>query len=311
MAKTTTVRKDLIPYEAGVVVLTPLDENKRPQYEKSVATGYDFLTSTQTSVSHTTETLANGNGQDKDYVTDETYTLTVIGNTYNPVFHATVLNRIETLPEKHLMLTEATWNLPNTVADGTDLEITFGTSGNIAVVPAADEDGNVNFIVEDSYGNNLVRVDAASKLEKGTYFYDADSKALQFSEDYKGAMIRIIYSYEDANAIVYTNDPILKQPEYMVQVFGLSQSASTSDTYKVVTTLKRATASGDVTDQITQKSKSAPITYTFTSTPVPSGVSVYSQAFAPVTNGAGGDSGNVNVANGVDDAGIGKTQTGG
>lgn len=307
MAKTTTVRKDLIPYNAGVVILTPLDENKKPMYDKSVATGYDFLTSTQTSVSHTTETLANGNGQDKNYVTDETYTLTVIGNTYNPVFHATVLNRIETLPAKHLMLTETSWNLPATVAEGEDLEITFGTSGDIKVVPAADEDGNVNFIVEDSYGNNLVRVDNASKLENGTYFYDKDSKALKFSDNYKGAMIRVIYSYEDADAIVYTNDPILKQPEYMVQVFGLSQSASTSDTYKVVTTLKRATASGDVTDQTTQKSKSAPITYTFTSTPVPSGVSVYSQAFAPVTNADAGDgSGNINAANGVDDAGIGK-----
>lgn len=101
MAKTTTVRKDLIPYRAGVVVVTPLDANKRPDYTKSVATEYDFLTSTQTSVTRTTETLANGNGSDKEYITDETYNLAVVGNTFNPVFHGVVTGRIETLPEKN------------------------------------------------------------------------------------------------------------------------------------------------------------------------------------------------------------------
>ncbi|MDE5888910.1 MAG: hypothetical protein K2H20_02705, partial [Bacilli bacterium] len=90
-------------------MLVPLDENKRPNYDKAVRTEYDFLTSTQTSVTHNTETLANGNGQDQEYPLDETYTITVVGNTYNPVFHAVVTGRIETLPTSVLVPDEFTY----------------------------------------------------------------------------------------------------------------------------------------------------------------------------------------------------------
>lgn len=297
MAKSTTVRKDIIPYRAGVVILTPLDANKKPG-PYSVATEYDFLTSTQTSITRNYETLANGNGQDKDYITDETYTLTVIGNTYNPVFHGTVTGRLETLPDKTLIPTEINHNLSSTVEEGETLGITFGTDGDYTTLPAADSEGNVNFIVEDSYGNTLVRLD---KPEHGAYSYDADSKTLQFSDDYAGALIRVIYWYEDTNSIQYSSNPIIQQPEYRIEVFGQSQSASTGDTYEVVTILERATASGDVTDQMTQKSKSAPITYTFTSTPVPPGVSVYKQKLTPISGSGTGESGMDNIVNGIDD----------
>lgn len=298
MAKTTTVRKDLIPYRAGVVVVTPLDANKRPDYTKSVATEYDFLTSTQTSVTRTTETLANGNGSDKEYITDETYNLAVVGNTFNPVFHAAVTGRIETLPEKTLIPEQFTWSLPTSVTEGATLEITFGTDADYATLPAADADGNYNFIINDSYGNTLVRLTDDQTLEKGGYKYDSGTKALQFSNDYLGAQIRVIFWYEDANSIKYDSNPILQQPEYQIQTFGIFQSAGTDDKYKVVTTLKRATTTGDVSDQTSQKSKSAPLTYNFRSTPVPEGVSVYSQVFTPI----GGETAAINnVVNGVDD----------
>lgn len=297
-AKTTTVRKDIIPYRAGVVILTPLDANKKPDYSKSVATEYDFLTSTQTSVTRESETLANGNGQDKDYTTSETYTVTVIGNTYNPIFHAVVTGRIETLPTKTLVPTEINYNLPATVPESGSLGISFGADGDFTTKPAADDDGNYNFIVEDSYGNVLVRRDTP---EHGAYSYDTDTSTLEFSNDYTAALIRVIYWYEDTDSIQYASNPILQQPEYQVQIFGLSQSASTGDTYKVITTLKRATATGDVTDQMTQKSKSAPITYTFSSTPVPEGVSVYTQILTPVSSSDGSGAGGDNVVNGGDD----------
>lgn len=302
-AKTTTIKKDIIPYSAGVVILTPLNANGKPDRRRSVATGYDFLTSTQTSVSFNSESLANGNGQDKNYPLDATYTVTVITNVYNPVFHGVVTNRIETLPDTVLLPTEINHYLPETVPEGGSLSITFGEDGDYRAVPAADEDGDYNFVVEDSYGNVLTRLDTP---ENGAYAFDPDTKTLTFSEDYVGAKIRVIYNYADTKAIRYDSNPILSNPEYMIEIFGTSQSASGSDgAYKVVTILRRATASGDVTDQMTQKSKSAPITYTFTSAPVPPGVSVYSQILSPVadpnadTDTAVGEI--KNIVNGCDD----------
>lgn len=299
-ARTTQVRKDQIPYNAGVVILTPLDANKKPMYTRAVATQYDFLTSTQTSVSRTTETLANGNGQDKDFTIDERYTVTVVGNTFNPVFHGVATGRIETLPTRELVPEQITYNLAPTVSDqGGLLQITFGTGKDFEQVPAADNDGEYNFIVEDSYGNVLTRMDSPVF---GAYSYDSDTKALQFSKEYVNAQIRVIYWREDLDTIRYDSNPILSQPEYQLQTFGITTSAGTDQKYKVVTTIKRCTATGDITDQTTQKSKSAPITYTFQSTPVPEGVSSYSQVFSLISGGAtAGSPFNDNIVNGCDD----------
>lgn len=300
-AKTTTVRKDMIPYEAGVVILDPLDENKQPDYTRSVATGYDFLTSTQVSITRTSETLENGNGQDKEYPLDETYTMTVTGNVYNPIFHGVVTGQIETLPDKTLMPHEISYNLPSTATTGTNITLVFGTGGALPAdpIPAADESGEVNFIVEDSYGNVLTRLD---EPEFGAYSYDKDTKTLEFSKEYAGALIRVIYNYEVTNAIQYTSNPIIQNPEYQVRVFGVRQSASTGETYNFMEKIARATATGDISNQATQKSKSAPITYTFTSTPVPKGTSVYSSAFAPsVTTNEDDGTAIKNRVNGCDD----------
>lgn len=300
-AKTTTVRKDLIPYEAGVVILDPLDENKTPDYTRSVATGFDFLTSTQVSITRTTETLENGNGQNKEYPLDETYTMTVTGNVYNPIFHSVVTGQIETLPASTLMPNEISYNLPTTTSAGTNVSLAFGPSGPLKdePVPAADESGEVNFIVEDSYGNVLTRLDDP---EFGAYSYDADTKTLEFSEEYKGALIRVIYSYEVTNSIMYTSNPIIQNPEYQVRIFGIRQSASTGETYNFMEKIARATATGDISNQPSQKSKSAPITYTFTSTPVPKGTSVYSSTFAPTNVTADSDGVAIqNRVNGCDD----------
>lgn len=298
-AKTTTVRKDLIPYQAGTVILDPLDANKRPDYTRSVATGFDFLTSTQVSVARTMETLENGNGQDKEYPLDEKYTITVTGNTFNPVFHGVVLGQIETMPEKVLMPHSITHNLPATVADGGTLGITFGSTGDVpdAPEPAADSDGLYHFVVEDSYGNVLVKMETP---EFGGYAYDEDTKTLEFSEEYKGAAIRVLYDYAATNAIQYTSNPIIQNPEYQLRIFGIRQSASTGETYNFMEKILRCTATGDITNQTSQKSKSAPITYTFTSSPVPSGVSVYSSAYVPTGSGTG-TGGETDRVNGGDD----------
>lgn len=298
--KTTTVKKDLIPYRAGVVIVAPLDVNKRPDFTKAVRTEPDFLTSSQTSVTSNVETLANGNGQDKEYPLDEAYTVTVTSNTYSPTFHGTLANRVETLPTTVLVPDEFTHTLPLTVEEGDTLGITFGTNGDHNPEPGMDKYGNYNFLIQDSYGNTLVRVDK-NNLEKGAYAYDPDTKTLMFSEDYLGALIRVTYWYNDTKAIRYDSNPIVSRPEFYIEMYGLYQSASDGVTYKVVTILQRAYVSGDLPDPTSQKSKSAPLTYTLASAPVPVGTSVYSQILTPISETAYDGTGVQPNCNGVDD----------
>ena len=44
----TSVMGDYVPYEAGVVIITPLDKNGVPDKSRAIATQRDFLQSTQT-----------------------------------------------------------------------------------------------------------------------------------------------------------------------------------------------------------------------------------------------------------------------
>lgn len=304
MARTSTVKDDLIPYSAGVVVLTPLDENWKPDYTQSVATPHNFLQSTQTTSTRTTETLPNGNGQDQDYPTDETFNFTVVSNVYTPVFHNAAAGRIETLPKQILIWNEFTHNLPQANEDSSTLEITFGAGKDREELPSADENGNYNFVVQDGYGNVLVR---REQPVFGAYTYDEDTHALQFSAEYANALIRVLYQVESTDSLVYASDPILKQPRYQIETFGISQSASSGTTYQVYQKFARATTSGDFPEPPTQKSKSASMTYNFKTTPMPEGVSAYIKVITPLKSGAAASG---NVVNGGDDD-FSDTTTGG
>ncbi len=299
MAKSTQIRKDILPYRAGVVRLIPLDENMSPDYDHAVATNHDFLQSTQIVETRTMETLENGNGASKDYPTNVTYTATVVANIDNVLFHNLAAGRIEELPNTVLAPDEFVFTLPKAHAEGETLEIKFGAGQDHETEPAPDKNGNYNFTIEDSYGNVLTQ---RSQLENGAYKYDADTKALQFSDDYLGQKMRIIYDYAAKDALSYRNDPILKNREFRLEIYGLVQSAQTGDVYRVIQSLERCAVTGDITDQATQISKSAAITYTFATTPVPEGESVYYKTFLPTgKNAAGGDGTTVNPVNGTDD----------
>lgn len=307
MAKTSTIRKDPIPYLAGVARLVPLDENMNPDYAHSVATNHDFVQSTQIVESREMETLDNGNGANKDFPTSTTFTATITTNNENILFHNLAAGRIEELPNSVLVPNEFEWTLPKTLDTGDTLEITFGENGDHNVLPAADREGNYHFTVFDAYGNALVPRD---QLENGAYKYDATTHALQFSDDYKGQRMRIIYDYAAANALEYRNDPILKNREFRLELYGLVQSTSTGDVYRIIEILERCAYTGDIADQTLQISKSAPLTYTFASTPVPEGVSVYKKYYLMTGENATGGAMTVNPVNGGNDV-FGEIETGG
>lgn len=299
-AKTTTVQKRLIPYRAGAAAVTPLDDNMRPIYTQSVMTEETFIASTQTSVTNEVETIESGNGSNVDVVTSETYTVTVTTNAYNPVFHNMVAGRLEYLPTSTIMKDTFTHNLPAApTGEETYLEITFGAGKDHETEPAPDPDGNYNFVVEDSYGNPLKRMDTP---QFGAYSYDVEGKALQFSTEYANAEIRVAYDYNEKNALVYKSDPILKRKLFKIDIFGISRDAVGGTTYRYETTIERAYLTGDLTEMPTQASANSPMTYTFNSAPVPTGVSVYTQKLAPYMPGGDGSGDSAaNIVNGGDD----------
>lgn len=285
MAKTTTVPKNLVPYQAGVTVLTLLDANHRPMYDRSVASQYNYVASSQTTVTRTTEEVENGNGQNKTVILDETYNYTLNVNSFNIVFHNTISGAIETLPDKELVPNEFTWNLPTTIPTDGSLQIAFGTengprdaSGNLVPEPAPQNNGDYFMVVEDSYGNPLVKRDVP---EHGAYSFDPDTNVISFSDDYAGAAIRVIYEYEDSKTIRYDSNPILSQPEFQIDTYGIKVDADTNQKVKVHERILRASYSGDLSNMPSQKSRAASIAYTFSSNPVPYGTSVYTCTSEP------------------------------
>lgn len=300
MAKTTKVRKDIIPFKPVAVELAPLDDNMRPIATQAVLTDPSFLSSVQFSVAETTEQITTADGSTIDIPTGRNYTATVITNAYNPVFHNFVAGNLEYLPSETLMSDIFTHNLPATVGEDEDyLQITFGTGKDHEVVPAADESGNYNFVVEDSYGNPLVRMDTP---QFGAYSYDVEAKALQFSTEYANAQIRVKYSYSEKEALVYKSDPILKNRLFQLTAIGIDRSATGSATYRREAILLRVYRTGDLADLPYQSSANAPITYTFNSAPVPNGVSIYTEKRALISTGADGTvSSTASIVNGGDD----------
>lgn len=296
-AKMSKIKNDLLPYEAGFVVVTQLDENMLPDPDRVVVTPGDYLISSQYTEGMSYEEVATGRGNNTSFPTQRTDTLALTMNAFSPVFHNAVTGKLEYLPEKALSAIEFETNLPAADDTSTLVELKFGTGTDHPIEPAADKNGNYRFVIRDNKGNYLTK---RTTTELGTYVYDSDTKTLQFSSDYAGMLVRIIYDYEDANATVYRANPILKKTLFKVEAFGLVQSA-TGETYKVKRSMPRASISGDIPSQPTQKERSASLTYTFAAEPVPTGESPYEEVWTEYSTGAVVDASSVNIANGCDD----------
>lgn len=287
MVRTTEVKGDLIPYQAGVVIVTPLDTNGKRKKSEAVATQKDFLQSTQIVESRTSEELPNGNGSDKPFMTQKLYTLTVIANTYDPRFHACVAGRLESQVEANATTTivPKEWSAePQRVGDSPyTYEIAFGTTAasGVSYTPAADADGEIEVMVQDTYGNWLEDISNSTTttvLAKGNFKYDSATNILSVSSDYNNVPLRgIVYVVCANGAMKTTNDEMLKAPQFHIAVFGYARSASSEEAYPRTTYLKKATYNGDITDPATQKSISNPLTYTFQSAPVPEGTKVFEE----------------------------------
>lgn len=269
---TQKIRNDLIPLKAGIVRLTLLDEDGDPLYKIPYTTQRNFLTSTAVATTRASETLANGNGSDKDFPTSETYTLTLVTNIFDQKFHNYLAGSI--VPSKILpILFDTTVTVPSATPFEVDL-----TSNP----PVAMDDGNVYFEIRDAYGEQLTTPEGEAALAEGNYSYDPDTKKLTFHSSAAGKSFSCVYNVAGTGGEAFASNPILKSPQFRLEVYGEMQSANYGGTTRLYELMPRATVSGDLPNVTTQKSISAPITYTFASAPVPQGISSFYQSFTPM-----------------------------
>lgn len=269
-APTKKVKNDLIPLKAGIVRLTPLDAESNPIYSKAITTKRNFLTSTAITTTRTSETLPNGNGSDKDFPTDEKYNLALVTQTFDPKFHNTAAGMLVVASPKPILR---------------DTTITVGGAEDYSVdltenEPAAMEDGKYYFEIRDAYGNAWEQTDAAT--ESGKFKYDKMTKKLSFDATAANKQFSLVYYVAGTNGEAYEANPILQNPQFMLEIFGETQSAESGQTVQYYAKMPRAVVTGDLPNVTTQKSINAALTYNFSSAPVPQGMSAFYQSFTPV-----------------------------
>lgn len=271
MATTKTVRNDLIPSKAGCVRVTPYKSDGTLDSAHAYTTKRNYLTSTQVTITRTSETLPNGNGSDKDYPTDEKYNLAVVTQTFDPKFHNIISGSVivET-PSPILYDTSVTVPAEETYeVDLTDNEPV-----------AAHGEAKPVLEVRDVYGNLLEATEDA--VSEGKYKYDADLKKLTFDASAAGKTFSLVYYKAGTNGEAYQADTILKNPEFMIEIFAETQSAETSETVLYNACITRAVVSGDIPHVMSQKSINNAITYNFSSAPVAQGQTAFYDSFTPM-----------------------------
>lgn len=269
MAK-TSVKNDLIPLKAGIVRIIPLDSENNPIYSKAYTTRRSFLTSMVITTTRTSETLPNGNGSDKDYPTDEKYNLSLVTQVYDPKFHSLVagMRPVETpRPIPH----DTTITVKK-VLEAYEVDLTKEE-------PAALEDGKYYFEIRDSAGNPLEQTEASPS--EGKFKYDADTHKLSFDATAENKSYSCVYYVAATGGEAYEADPILKNKVFQIEVYAESQSADTGEIIQRTAIMYRAAVTGDLPNIATQKSINSPITYTFSSAPVPAGMSPFYQSNTP------------------------------
>lgn len=269
---TPKVRNDLIPMKSGIVRITPLDANFIPQFDDSYTTKREFLTSTQVTTSRTTETLPNGNGSDKDFITDQRHSLALVTQTYDQKFHAALSGDLTVSTVRPILH-------DTTIVVGTDGSFTFSTNET----PIASlEDSEIHFEIRNTFGVRLTETTDAVTAD--TFKYDADTKTLTFATSLAGASLSCVYYVAGTDGEGYETSPILKSRAFMLEIFGEMRSADSEEPIQYYARMPRATVSGDLPRVTTQKSISAAITYNFVSAPVPQGISDLYESFTPMAS---------------------------
>lgn len=257
-----TLFRDMIPYRAGIVRITPLDSNSNPLYDKSYTTARDFLTSTQRSTSYSYDTFYTSNGDASDYITQRRENITLTTQIYDPRFDALVSGKesvgspIQSIKDVEIVLSNGSFQYIFTDPD---------------FYPAASSDGEIHLEIRDPAGNKYTETSASPSV--GQYRYNSASHTIEFSENEEARDFYCVYYVSIPNQESYSDSTILKNQIFMLEVYGEMQSASNGSKQTCYTCIKRASISGELNGITRQKSINNAITYTFSSAPAKRGES--------------------------------------
>ena len=273
------VKNDLIPMLAGVVRVTPLNEQGVPQFDKSYTTKRDYLVSTQHSVTRATETLGNGNGPDGEYPMDEVHNLTVNTNVYDQKFH-NMLTGAKKDDTAHNVLYDTTVIPKKSSGEPAAYEYEFTEA---KLFPVASDDGAVHIEIKDNNGNRFTDVTAGGELAEGNFKYDDSTHKLTFAAAYENVPLSCSYYYSATAGETFEAPAVLKNFRFMLEVMGEMQSAETGEQERYYAKITRAVVSGDLPGVTTQKQITNTIAYNFKSAPVPKGVVPFTETITPIS----------------------------
>ena len=266
-----TLFRDMIPYRAGIVRITPLDSNSNPLYDKSYTTARDFLTSTQRSTSYSYETFHTSNGDACDYITQRRENITLTTQIYDPRFDALISGK-ELVGTEMLSIRDIQISLP--------AGFTSYIFNDTLAYPAASSDGEIYLEIRDAAGNKYNRV--YTSPSEYQYRYNQDTYRLEFSRESYARAFSCVYYIKNQNQEAYASISTLKNKLFMIEAFGEMQSASNGIKQVCYTCVKRATVSSDITGITRQKSIDNKITYSFSSAPVKRGESPCIEMIEPI-----------------------------
>lgn len=259
-----TVYRDMIPYRAGIVRITPLDDNLSPIHSQVYTTQRDFLTSTKRSTTFSYDTSYNVNGEPSDYITNRRENLELTTQIFDPRFDALVGNK-----------TSISYDVPRLV----DITIVLEPGVSSYTLPSNERSPyDLDTIeIRDASGYGL-RLNQAVTNEDDFYYYE-DYRQFVFYPSDSYRIFHCIYHCYESSQESYASNSVLKNTVFMVEAFGEMYVASNGNKQGYYTVLPRATLNGELTGGTRQKGIDAQITYSFSSTQVKRGTSPCYESF--------------------------------
>lgn len=248
-----TVYRDMIPYRAGIVRITPLDSSFNPILSQTYTTQRDFLTSTKRSTTYGYDTSYNINGEPSDYISSKRENLEVTTQIFDPQFDALVSNK-----------SSIVYDSPR-LADITIVLNPGKTEYTLSEFDRSPSDLD-SIEVRDSYGKAL-RLNQALTNEND-FYYDQATRTFSFYPMNTYRIFHCSYHCHEPVQEVYASNPIVKNNVFMLEAFGEMMVASNGIKQGYYTLIPRATINGDITGGTRKKGVDASITYNFSSTQV-------------------------------------------
>lgn len=263
-----TLFRDLIPYRAGIVRVTPLDSNFNPIYDKSYTTDRDFLTSTQRSTSYSYETFYNSNGDPTDYISQRRENLTLTTQIRDPRFEALISGKelaIQPIP----FLVDLSFYV--------DPHSSYYQFQNPSSYPNESNDKHIHIEIRDVFGNRYV--ESSSPRSENEFKYDQAQHRIEFFPTDSTRLLHCSYYTVGSEQESYEHESIIKNNVFMVEAYGEVQSASSGEKQACYTCIKSCTLSGELSGLALQKSINNSISYTFASYPFKRGESPCTEIF--------------------------------